>query len=75
MKRIPPLGPDAKGDNDYALPPETGADVWIRCGPLSICLHVTDEGVVCDIWPAYPEDAEPIASAYAFFTEADEATA
>ena len=64
-----------EGDNDYILEAKTGKDVWIGIGPISVCVHVTDEGVVVDFWPNHNEADAPfsLASAYAFFQEAEEA--
>lgn len=74
-KRPLPLIPDEEGDNDYRLADEsTGADVWIKIGPIAVCIHRSDEGVICDMWsdPMLRDD-EPIATCYAYFSETDEA--
>ena len=55
---------------DYVLPKDqTG--VWIRVDNISVWVHRSDEGVVVDLWPHQGEMDEPLASTYAFFSEAE----
>jgi hypothetical protein len=59
-------------DNDYFIAKDH-AGVWIRVDNISVWVRRTDEGVVVDLWSKESEMAdEPIASAYAFFSEAAE---
>lgn len=52
--------------------------LWVKVGKFDVLLNHTDEGIAVDIWPWVEPDAaihpdEPLASCYAFDTEADEA--
>lgn len=38
---------------------------------ISVWVHRSDEGVVVDLWPHQGEMDEPLASTYAFFSEAE----
>ena len=56
-------------DGDYVL--KDGC-AWLRIKNISVRVHETDEGVVTDLWPVGAEFGdEPIASTYAFFSEAE----
>lgn len=54
-------------ESDYILKKECA---WITVEYLSVRIKKTDEGVVIDIWPLGEEMGDPIASTYAFFSEA-----
>lgn len=55
-------------DGDYVFKHQ----VWLRHKSLSICVQVTDEGVVCDMYATDCEDRDTLGSTYAFFSEGDE---
>lgn len=40
---------------DHTLP--KGERCWITCGPASISINSTDEGIIVDVWPAGDEEA------------------
>jgi hypothetical protein len=54
-------------ESDYILKKDYA---WITVENLSVQIKKTDEGVVVDIWPLGEEMGDPIASTYAFFSEA-----
>lgn len=54
-------------DDDYVV--ETG--VWLTLNNISVRVYKTDEGVVCDMYPAGRELEDEIASTYALFSEAE----
>lgn len=50
--------------------------LWLKVGKFDVLLNHTDEGIVVDVWPFVGEDigsmpAEPLASCYAFDSDAD----
>ena len=52
--------------------------LWVKVGKFDVLLNHTDEGIAVDVWPWVPEDAafppdEPLATCYAFDTDADDA--
>lgn len=52
--------------------------LWVKVGKFDILINHTDEGVVVDVWPWVEQDADihpdkPLASCYAFDSDADEA--
>jgi hypothetical protein len=60
------------GESDYILRDDVPS-CWITIGNLSVHPIRTDEGVVVDIYPLGREDLEPIATTFAYFSEAEEA--
>ena len=53
-------------DGDYNL---VHGAAWLTVNNLSVRIHATDEGVVCDVYPKGYEMEDSIASCYAFFSE------
>lgn len=52
--------------------------MWVRIGKFDVLLNHTDEGIVVDVWPWVEKDAlilpdEPVATCYAFDSDADAA--
>lgn len=59
-------------ESDYFIAKDH-AGVWIRVDNISVWVHRTDEGVVVDLWSRAGEMAdEPLATTYAFFSQAAE---
>ena len=69
LARFPAQGPHSLADHDYVL--QEGA-AWFTMKTLSVRLHATDEGIVCDIHATDKENDGTIASCYAFFSEVEE---
>ena len=69
LDRFPAQGPHSLADHDYVL--QEGA-AWFTMNTLSVRLHTTDEGIVCDIHATGNENEGTIASCYAFFSEVEE---
>lgn len=69
LETFPDQGPHALADDDYILQ-EGGA--WFTMNTLSVRLHTTDEGIVCDMHVHTKEDTGALASCYAFFNETGE---
>lgn len=52
--------------------------IWVKVGKFDVLLNHTDEGIVVDVWPWVEANApilpdNPLATCYAFDTDADEA--
>lgn len=59
-------------EHDYVLDPAR-SNVWITVGNISVYVKRTDEGVVVDLFPLGHENDDPsLATAYAFFEEAEQ---
>jgi len=56
-----------KPDGDYTL---KGGSIWITVGPVAVNIHKTDEGVVCDMYPADSKKEDLLATCYAFDNDA-----
>ena len=54
-------------DGDYTL---VDGAAWFTVKGFSVRIMSTDEGVVCDFYPLHDEMSEPLASTYAFDSEA-----
>lgn len=59
--------------SDYVLGRAAGDYVWIAVENISIKIKREAECVVIDCYPRGSENREPVAAAYAFYTEAQEA--
>jgi len=57
-----------QNESDYYLKDNENS-VWITVGDISVYVVRTDEGVVVDLYPLDNENAESLASTYAFFSE------
>ena len=52
----------------------TGERVWITVKNLSLQIINTGEGVIVDIYPHKAEMSDPLATTYAYFSEAEDET-
>jgi hypothetical protein len=58
--------------SDYVLD-EDATSCWITVNNISVYVRRTDEGVVVDLFPLGHENDDPsLATAYAFFEEAEQ---